>query len=625
MKINNLTKSGIYLAAAFGLFSLARFALFLSYLDLFRILGRARIPAAFLGGLRFDGAAIMTFFGIPLILLNLPFGFTSRRWWQRLWGWLLYLIILILLLVLVGDIVYFGMGERHVGSELLLLGNDLDAFLGTILNNYPFAIAGFLLFALLLAWFWKKLVSLPVRTAPRYRAIGGFLLVAVLAILGNRGTFARKSLHIIDAFASGNTLQGNLTLNGVFSSYQFIRKAPVPVDYDFFEPEELERITGLDLDREYPLSARFSDRRPNGHNLVLIILESWGAHFLDSFSPEGPGVTENFDYLAARGRIFPNFYAIGRWSLYGIQAIMTGVPTLPGIPMIGNGLEVSAISKLGEIARDNDYRTIFVQSSRRRSFRLDAVARSLGFEEMYGMEDIPVVYPYPEESRPKFGWDYDTFLFLLETINAGGDRPFLATVFTGTTHIPFVKIDERFEVFPYAESGREGFLNTLKYADWSLGEFFRRAAREPWFDNTIFVLTADHSYEGRNFVERFRIPLVIFAPSIQEPGVNHTVGSQLDIMPTIIDLLGFDDEFTALGESLFRKRKDWSLVFDNEIPAIISSRGYLRHSLRNRLDSGSFSGENDPGYFAGLEKNLLGMNQVAYQLLKSNRWAGAGR
>ncbi len=621
MKISNLNKSLFYLALAFGLFSLARSAFFIVYFRLFRTLGAGRILTAFFAGLRFDGAAIMTFLGIPLILLNLPFRFTVRRWWQRVWGWLIYLMILIFIVVLIGDIVYFNLGQRHVGSELLLLGNDLGEFLGTIFSVYRLALFGFAVFAVLLGWAWKKLVDLPVKPVSLPKAVGAFVLLIALGLIGNRGTFARKSLHVIDAFTSGNTVQGNLTLNGIFTSYQFIRKAPVPVDYTFFKDKELETIIEADLSRKYPLSFRFTDREKTGYNLVLIILESWGAHYLDSFHRKGPGITENFDRIAGSGLRFTNFYAMGRWSLYGIQAIMTGIPTLPGIPMIGNGLEVSAISKLGEIARKNGYRTIFVQSSRRRSFRLDAVARSLGFEEMYGMEDIPVVYPYPDGSHPKFGWDYDTFLFLLDQLDADDARPFFATVFTGTTHIPFVKIDPRFELFPYTASGREGFLNTLNYSDWSLGEFFKTAAEEPWFENTVFLLTADHSYEGKNFVEQFRIPLVIYAPGIVEPGIDATVGSQLDIMPTVIDLLGFDDRFTALGESLFFKKENWALVFDNEIPAIFSSRGYLRHSLQNRLDGRNFTEKDDEEYFTLLERKLLGMNQVAYQLLKSNRWA----
>ncbi len=624
MKVNNFTKSLIYILVLFGLFSLARLGLLLGYFDLFRGLGLKGILAALLGGIRFDGVAVMTFFGGPLILLNLPFRFTARRWWQRICGWLLYPVVLVSLLVLIGDIIYFAMGNRHVGAELFLLGNDLGEFFSTILTTYRWALAGFLLFALLGGLAWKKLVEIRVKPLSRPTAAGWFVLLAVLVILGNRGTFARKPLHVIDAFVSGSTLRGNLTLNGVFTSYQFLRKAKPSVDYDFFTDRELEEITGVDLDRPYPLSARFSSGEKNGRNLVLIILESWGAHYLDSFSGQETGITENFDRIARNGITFTNFYAMGRWSLYGIQAIMTGIPSLPGVPMIGNGLEVFSISKLGEIAAGDGYRTIFVQSSRRRSFHLDAVARSLGFKEMYGMEDIPVVYPYPEESRPKFGWDYDTFLFLLDRLGEGGDEPFLAAVFTGTTHIPYVKIDERFEVFPYSESGREGFLNTLKYADWSLGEFFRRAQAEPWFENTIFVLTADHSYAGKDFVEQFRIPLVVYAPGLLEPAVHSTVGSQLDVMPTIIDLLGFDDRFTALGDSLFRKEEDYALVFDNEIPAIFGSRGYLKHSLRNRLDTGALDPAVGENYFDRLEQKLLGTNQIAHQLLQANRWAGNG-
>ncbi|MBI3545208.1 MAG: LTA synthase family protein [Gammaproteobacteria bacterium] len=354
-----------------------------------------------------------------------------------------------------------------------------------------------------------------------------------------------------------------------------------------------------------------------------MLLESWSFNYVDALAGSHFGVTPNFDALVKQSLSFTRAYSAGQRSIEGVQATLTGVPRLIGMPHLGVGLELSSISRLGAIAHRHGYRTLFTQSAHRGSFRMYAIARSAGFEEYYGMEDIPLLLDYPDAKASDFGWDYDTLMFV-STKLAQTSKPFLAYVYTGTTHEPFTRLPARFEKRPPGNLSEDGFLNTLYYADWSLGEFMKAAEKAAWFKNTIFIFVADHplgKFGVKNTLDRFHVPLLIYAPGLIKPGQNDTVSSQLDLFPTMMDLLGFEDDFSALGDSLLRKKDGYALMTAGSIVGIVGEDGYLTHSLKNRLETGALGAPPVPAYYDDLEKKLLATDQTVYELLQSNRWA----
>jgi len=619
--MSRFRKSLVFTALALALFSAARAALFIAYRDSFSALAAWRIAGAFFGGIRFDLSIILTFFALPLLMLNLPGRMGANRRWLSAWGWIPFAILFGAGFLLAGDIAYFGEVRRHTAAELLLMKDDWRFVPDMILSGYlPQAVALLVFFAAL-SFVWKKaLYAAEPVPGPSWKKL---LVTALLLFIGIRGTFADKSLNIIDAFSGGDTAYGNLTLNGAFTAYHSSR-ASRNVNHRFYSEADARKILGLP-DGQYPMAKSHEGKTKTGYNVVFVLMESWGYRYPDSFGANGYGVTPNFDALAARGIKFTNFYATGQRSIVGIQATLAGIPPVAGMPTIGNGLEVATISKLAEMAGRNGYRTLFLQSSRRRSFRMDSIARTLGFSEYYGMEDMPARLNYPDKSAAKFGWDYETYMFLKDKLDES-QKPFFAYVFTGSTHTPYPPLGAQWEKRPHDPNNENGFLNTLYYSDWSLGQFMESARGAKWFENTVFIFTADHAqvhYGQAGYREMFHTPLLVYAPGIfREPRTVETVGSQLDIMPTIIDLLGFNDAFSAAGESLFKKREGYALVSEGDIGGIIAENGYLKHSLKNRLETKYWGQGSEPdGYFDSLEKKLLATDQIASELLKSNRWA----
>jgi phosphoglycerol transferase MdoB-like AlkP superfamily enzyme len=365
--------------------------------------------------------------------------------------------------------------------------------------------------------------------------------------------------------------------------------------------------------------------KPTGYNVVFILMESWNLDIIDSFGHNGYGVTPYFDALAKDGLKFTRFYAAGQRSIDGIQSTLTGIPVLKGLPRLDTGIGVSNISRLGNIVKSNGYSTLFMQCSDRGSYKVDAIAAATGFDHYYGREDVPILLDYPDPDAAIFGWDYDTLQLMKKKID-GLKKPFMAYFFTGTTHRPYAVLPKQFMTHkPHTPQGINGYLNTLNYSDWSIGQFIAAAKKTDWFKNTIFIFTADHTTHTAGLQhanippDRFHTPFLIYAPGIIKPGESDVIGSQLDVMPTIIDLLGLKNKFSALGTSLFRK-EDGGEAFvsmGGQYIGLINENGYVFNDMKERTATGGLT----PAMADRAEQRLLAKDQLTYELLKKNKWA----
>ncbi len=620
LNLSRFQKGLLFAVIAMALFSLGRLLLWLRYPLEFESLGGGLLVQAFVNGLRFDAAVVARVFALPLLLLWLPIRSLDRRLWIEPLAWLLYLLTLALVLLLATDIIYFEHVQRHISYELVLLNNDLGFLLAFGLRAQPIAVSAFVLFAVALGWLWWRILCIPLAPNRGYGPLKYLALFFLLGVIG-RGGVTGKVIEIIDAYSNGDATYGNLSLNGAFSTMVFSLNME-EVNHHFYTQEKamvLFNGNTTPVDPEYPMLRSYSGT-PNGRNVVFVLLESWNFDYVDSFGGKGYGVTPYFDALAKEGVRFTRFYAAGQRSIEAIQATLTGIPALKGLPRIDAGIGVSNISRLGSMVRGRGYSTLFIQSSARDSFKISGIAAATGFEHFYGMEDVPLRLDYPDPKAAVFGWDYDTLQLMKKKLDGLGS-PFLAYAFTGTTHEPFPELPSQFQVRPHGSNDENGYLNALKYADWSLGQFMADARKSPWFDNTVFIFTADHAnhfQQGSRLPRRFHLPFLIYAPKFFPAEERTVVGSHLDVLPTILDLLGLDQEFAALGESLLRKDDDAEafVTLGGQQIGLISKDAMVQHDLMRRI-----AGEGTAERQAELEQRLLALDQLSYELLQANRWA----
>jgi len=601
----------------------------LSFTDLFY---------TFIMGFRLDLVTFLTFSSIFIILLTLPlkilYSKNIRKFIAILWA----IVIFMILLISMADILYFEFSRRHLSSEIFHLGNDTDIILGMAFGSYILFSLGAIIFFGILLYIFSKIFNLSIKPNHNHVTpwIYSLLIIAFIAI-GIRGNITgSKSLGIADAFAVNNVASGNLALNGFFCIYRSSEKTQ---NHILMNSKEAIDITKKLLyskntkfnSSKYPLMRSYTPQKSKKYNIVIVLLESFGAEHLDGFThyPE-LGVTPYFKELSQKSLKFTNFYSNGYRSIFGITSIFTGVSLPSGFDYLGTGLELSNLSYLGHLAQQNGYDTLAMQGSNRRSYRVDAVSHLAGFQEYYGAEDIPEVEEVEEGRHPNTGtFDHNLLQFYHKKINTLKE-PFISFAFTATTHSDYHLPSKKYEKFPHDLKNYNGTLNTLYYADSAIKRFMKKCEKEPWFKNTIFIFTSDHgsgdaanpiskklrgNFKSLPAIEHFRIPLLMYAPYIFKPKEINTLGSQVDIFPTIINYLGWKGDFTTLGNSLFDKGVEDRFVLFNGglINGIIRPNSFMVYGYNKILGTNS----NHP---KKLLQELEAVDTAQAYLIQKNKW-----
>jgi len=330
---------------------------------------------------------------------------------------------------------------------------------------------------------------------------------------------------------------------------------------------------------------------------------------------------------------FTNIYANGYRSIFGITSLFTGITLPSGFDYLGKGLELSNLSYLGGVAKQNGYSTLAMQGSNRRSYRVDAVSHISGFDEYYGAEDIPNIELTDGGREAHTGtFDHNLFNFYHKKINTLKE-PFLSFAFSSTNHSDFHVPREEFERYPHDLKNYNGALNAYIYVDNAIEKFMNGVKDEPWFDNTIFIFTSDHgSGDALNpiarkyrpddvseqSIEHYRIPIVMYAPKIFKPQEIKTLGSHNDIFPTIVDLLGFKAEITVMGNSLFDKdiKQRFVYFFAGNLIGLITDNGYIKYNFKDIVEE--IGAKED---VQKMKELLFAVDTAEATLLEKNKWA----
>lgn len=298
---------------------------------------------------------------------------------------------------------------------------------------------------------------------------------------------------------------------------------------------------------------------PRRLNVVLVIEESFGSVYVDGLDnilfthPDiRESISPNLVRLAEAGLFFSNIYATGPRTVYGLEALLTSFGPIPGISTARRpGSE--GMNSLPSVLRDAGYRTAFLYAGRDSFDNMGTFWRGIGFDDVWDQDDI---------AEPGFTtiWGVaDEYLFTeairrLDGLSQGG-KPFFLGLLTVSNHRPYSYPAGRIKKSPDAHRRENG----ATYADWAFGDFVERARGHRWFADTIFVFIGDHgpylSGSAQVPVDRYRVPLLFYAPAHIAAARLDTVGSSLDVAPTLLGLLGLSYESPFFGVDLRRVPK----------------------------------------------------------------------
>lgn len=550
------------LAVALLLLWITRF-LFVAYnYDSASVAGRGEALRLSLHGLRFDITAVMYFNALFLLLRVLPFRFTLRPACLKATDWIYWITNSLLLAINLGDTPYYRFtGSRLRFNSLKDIASDPNMG-GVILSYFPEYWAVYLgtaLFIAALVWLYKRFDIRPCRLLTRQRSAvreyslrtALFLLCGGLAVVGMRGrTGNGVPLSIGDAGWHIRTApQVNVVLNSPFCILRSIGKDNDIEPLRFFSDEELPSIR-TSLHRGRPGG-------PNGKNVVIITIESGGSVWYDALCPipndDLRGLVPFLDSIASRSLVCRNTIATGRRSVEGITAIYGGFPTfVPFVYVLSpyNGNLLDAPARL--LGREG-YSSVFYFGCNHGSFHIDQIARAAGFGRIVDRE------AYGDDSEFDGHWgifDHAMAEYAAQDLSKVPE-PFIAGWFTLNAHSPYTKPEHwQPDGYRHPEASPQ---RGIEYTDRAVRRFFETTRRQPWYDNTIFIITADHG--SRDLKEtpydtpyvKYHVPLIIYTPdgSVAPGYIDDRMATQCDIAPTVLGLLDYPHDYVAVGTDLF--------------------------------------------------------------------------
>ena len=502
----------------------------------FAVISTSDLTLAFLNGVRFDLSALAALVG--LCLLPLPWLGKKRTFRQ---GWLLLFIAIngVFILINAADTELFNFtAKRFSASSFYLLQ---DAHVSNLITPYiPLALASLLI---LFAY-----VVLAVRLANRFsyqgnwkKNLGASFAILLIAILCSRGGIQLKPLTFVDAKIFDNAFANNLVLNSSFTVLKSATRNSLLKVRHYDQNQLLSLLNPQDI---APVKVNLS--KPN---VVVVILESFSEEYSKLRNPE---VMPYFNHLRTQGVDFKNSYANGRRSIEGIAAILSGIPALMEDPFINSEFSANQIIGLGTILEAHGYRTNFFHGANLGSMHFDSFTKSVGIQNYYSIES------YPEKNDSDGTWGIFDEPFLQWTCAKLTEQkgPFFSAIFTLTSHQPY-KLPEK-----YVNRFRDDRLDILKgiqYSDYSLEQFMKCAETKPWYRNTLFIFTADHTgpalKAGADFKSRYEVPLVFFYPdrSVLKDVDSTQYAQHIDLLPTLLDMLQIENKNkNYLARSLLR-------------------------------------------------------------------------
>jgi phosphoglycerol transferase MdoB-like AlkP superfamily enzyme len=386
-----------------------------------------------------------------------------------------------------------------------------------------------------------------------------------------------------------------IVLNTPFSFFRTFDKK-VLVRYEFFDNETLNAIYNPHY---YPHQTKaFSNE-----NVVIIILESFAREYIGSLNRdlEGgtyTGYTPFIDSLISVSLTFDVSIANGKKSIDAMPSILASVPSLE-TPYIISHYANNQINGLPGLLKSKGYYSAFFHGAPNGSMGFNSFSNMAGFDDYFGLNE----YPDKNDFDGMWGvWDEPFFSFFAEKLNSFS-QPFLASIFSVSSHHPFKVPEEYINKF---KKGAAPIVEVVGYTDFALNELFNEISSSPWFKNTLFVITADHTNESihkefQNDFGSYSIPIIFYKPGSDLKGIKNRIAQQIDIMPTILSYLNYDEEYIAFGNNLLDDSYE-SFAFNTAGSKYhLYMKDHILEMLEN-LTVGLFNYKND----IFLEKNLMG-------------------
>lgn len=572
------------LIIAYVIYFIARVTFFLENLNLFADMAFDHILELFTGGILFDTSAILYTNALWIVLLLLPFHYKETKTWYLINMWLYVVLNVACLILNLMDSVYFRYTIRRTTTTIFQeFSNENNLYKifyeESLAHWYYFILVIFVIIILLKLYVGPKYYL--DRLKEKGFSINHYYIIMLLSLLsfspfcvaGMRGGWTRDIRPITISNATvycDRPTETGIVLNTPFSLIRTIGKNNFEIVKYFSNKETLDSIFN-------PVQTPHGNRSKKIKNVVIIIVESLGREYIGAYNkhiPEYDGFTPFLDSLINNGALTYKYsYCNGRKSIDGMPSILSSIPMFVR-PFFLSPYGVNHVSGLADCLNSMGYVTAFFHGAERGSMGFMAFARATKFNHYYGRED------YVDDSRTRGDEDYDgwwgisdePFMQYYCMKMSEMKQPFMTAIFTLSSHHPFYVPKPYTNVFK-EENPEMPIYKVIRYTDMALRHFFETARHQPWYGNTIFAITGDHTNtpaldEYKTDLGGFCSPIIFYDPSGKMGmGMVDGIAQQTDVMPTILNYLGYNHPYVSFGKDLLTTQPDstWAVNYLNGI------------------------------------------------------------
>lgn len=532
------------------------------------------------GGFLFDSSAIMYTNVLWIVMVLFPLHLKETPTYRKVCKWLFVVVNSLAVVMNLCDCVYFQYTSRRttstVFSEFSHEGNLAGIFGTELIRHWYLLLIGVVLIYAL----WRLYLSHNLKRHTicwwRYSlaTLVSILLMVPCILGGMRGGLAHSVRPITVSNANqyvNHPTEAAIVLNTPFSLIRTIGKNVFEEPKYFTDEKQM-------LSYYSPIHQPAPGTVMNKKNVVVLIVESFGREYIGSLNRDLDGgkyrgYTPFVDSLLTHSLTFEYTFANGRKSIDAMPSTLSSIPMMVE-PFFLTPASMNDLTGLAGMLHDKGYYSAFFHGAQNGSMGFEAFARATGYDKYFGRTEY--------NADPKGGgdadfdgmwavWDEPYLQHVVRMVN-GFKQPFVASVFTASSHHPF-KVPEQYAA-TFKDEGGQPIHKCVRYTDMALRKFFEAASKQPWYKNTVFVLVADHTNQNTHLYYKtdqglYSIPIIFYTPdgSLETGMKQGVIAQQIDVLPTLMGILGYDKPYIAFGCDVLHTpaAQTWAFNYNNGV------------------------------------------------------------
>lgn len=512
-------------------------------------------------GLFFDALAIAYIGFIPLFYYTLVSSKIFHSKYHQIANRIFYFVFLcILIFSFFAEIIFwdeFQTRFNFIAVDYLVYTTEV---IGNIVESYPMGkllASIFIIAAIIFFLTYKKVTAIKKQSfSQRFKNLAIFSAILITAFFVVDSSKFSKFFH--NKYASAISEDGIYQLFSAYHNNQ--------IDYDsLYETRDIKTaihelresiasqepksrfLNDDDISRVIPKPNSGSEKK---YNVMFVAIESFSAEFMEAFGSK-ENITPNLDALSKKSLFFKNLYATGTRTVRGMEALSLSIPPTPGNAIVRRPNNENLFN-ISSPLNDRGYDSKFIYGGFGYFDNMNYFFGNNGFEivdrNKFSKEEITFANVWGVADEDLFNKAINE----ADKSYAAG-KPFFSFVMTTSNHRPYTYPDGKIDI--KSKTGRSG---AVKYTDYAIGKLLENSKNKPWFDNTIFVLVADHCAGSAGNTDlplwRYQIPGMFYAPKIIKPQSFDTNVSQIDITPTLFGIMNLSYKSKFFGTDVLTNK-----------------------------------------------------------------------